>query len=218
MFRSDPGRSHTRPCGSPDSGAHRGTSPLAWLPALVLPVIVALAAAPGCLRAQPYAEEDRDWGVAATSTLRRPPYTAPTPTRIPGGNVLTTMALNQMLKSEARLWLIDVASGDGHQSVAGAHWIPGAGHGTNFLDPLQSLMKERLARLSGGDLSSPLVFFCVNAQCWLSYNAALRAIALGYSRVFWYRGGIEAWRRAGLPLVRVAHERSLDAPMPESRN
>jgi len=179
---------------------------------------VALAAAPGCLLAQPHAEEDRDWGVAATSVLRRPPYTAPTPTRIPGGNVLTTMALNQMLKSEARLWLIDVASGDGHQSVAGAHWIPGAGHGTHFLDPLQSLMKERLAQLSGGDLSSPLVFFCVNAQCWLSYNAALRAIALGYSRVFWYRGGIEAWRRAGLPIVRVAHERSLDAPLPESKN
>lgn len=185
---------------------------------LVLCIAVALAAAPGGLLAQPYAQEDRDWGVAATSALRRPPYTAPTPTRIPGGQVLTTTVLNEMLNSATRPTLIDVASGDGHQSVAGAHWIPGAGHGTHFLDPLQSLMKERLARLSGGDLSSPLVFFCVNAQCWLSYNAALRAIALGYSRVFWYRGGIEAWRKAGLPIVRVAHARALDAPQPESRN
>ena len=180
--------------------------------------IVALAAAPCSVLAQPYAEEDRDWGIAATSALRRPPYTAPTPTRIAGGNVLTTTALNRMLQSGTRPTLIDVASGEGHVSIAGARWIPGAGHGTHFLDPLQSLMKERLARLSGGDLSMPIVFFCVNSQCWLSYNAALRAIALGYSQVFWYRGGIEAWRRAGLPLARVAPAPALDAPQPQNKN
>jgi PQQ-dependent catabolism-associated CXXCW motif protein len=50
----------------------------------------------------------------------------------------------------------------------------------------------------------PLVFFCVNSQCWLSYNASLRAAALGYTNVYWYRGGIESWRAAGLPLARVA--------------
>jgi len=185
---------------------------------LIFCVVLALSAATRGLLAQTYAEEDRDWGVAATSALRRPPYSAPTPTRIAGGNVLTTSALNVMLKSGTRPALIDVASGEGHVSLAGARWIPGAGHGTHFVDPLQSLMKERLARLSGGDLSMPIVFFCVNAQCWLSYNAALRAIALGYTRVFWYRGGIEAWRSAGLPLARVAPEPALDAPKPESRN
>jgi hypothetical protein len=35
----------------------------------------------------------------------------------------------------------------------------------------------------------------------MSYNAALRAINLGYKNVLWYRGGIEAWQRAGLPLT-----------------
>ena len=29
-------------------------------------------------------------------------------------------------------------------------------------------------------------------------NAALRAINLGYKQVLWYRGGIEAWQKAGL--------------------
>jgi len=31
-------------------------------------------------------------------------------------------------------------------------------------------------------------------------NAALRAINLGYTKVLWYRGGVEARQQAGLPL------------------
>ena len=34
----------------------------------------------------------------------------------------------------------------------------------------------------------------------MSYNASLRAINLGYTNVLWYRGGIEAWKQAGLPV------------------
>jgi rhodanese-related sulfurtransferase len=43
------------------------------------------------------------------------------------------------------------------------------------------------------------VFFCSGVRCWLSYNAALRAVRGGYANVYWYRGGIDAWRAAGLP-------------------
>ncbi|MND08271.1 hypothetical protein D3C83_307850 [compost metagenome] len=45
------------------------------------------------------------------------------------------------------------------------------------------------------------MFFCVDTECWLSYNAALRAIRLGYSNVMWYRGGISAWSAAELPMA-----------------
>jgi rhodanese-related sulfurtransferase len=31
----------------------------------------------------------------------------------------------------------------------------------------------------------------------MSYNAALRAINLGYRNVLWYRGGVEAWKAGG---------------------
>jgi lipoprotein NlpI len=39
----------------------------------------------------------------------------------------------------------------------------------------------------------PLIFFCAGSRCWHSYNACLRAINLGYTRVYWYRGGLWAW-------------------------
>ncbi len=32
----------------------------------------------------------------------------------------------------------------------------------------------------------------------MSYNASLRAIRVGYRQVFWYRGGLSAWRSEGL--------------------
>jgi rhodanese-related sulfurtransferase len=40
-------------------------------------------------------------------------------------------------------------------------------------------------------------------MCWLSRNATVRTVALGYSQVYWYRGGRNAWIAAGLPLQPV---------------
>lgn len=156
-----------------------------------------------CAGAFAFAEEERDWGVAPTREIRQPPYTAPTPVEIPGARWVRTEELKTMLVRKPLPLLIDVASGEGHFTLKDALWMPGAGRGGHYLDPVQAGLAERLAELTSGDKSRPIVFFCVNAQCWLSYNASLRAVALGYTRVHWYRGGVEAWRAAGLPLERV---------------
>ena len=51
--------------------------------------------------------------------------------------------------------------------------------------------------MTAGNLATPLVFYCLSTECWMSYNAALRAINMGFTNVLWYRGGIEAWKAAG---------------------
>ena len=151
-----------------------------------------------------YADENVDWGIAASNRLRQAPYHGPTPLTIPGAQVLQTRELQAMLAGAAPPVLIDVLSEGGHVTLAGAVWISGAGRGTNFMDPVQSVLAQLLAQLSGGDKSRGLVFFCASSQCWLSYNAALRAVAAGYDRVYWYRGGIESWGAAGLPTARTS--------------
>ena len=50
-----------------------------------------------------------------------------------------------------------------------------------------------------------LVFYCL-ADCWMSWNAAKRALSLGYSNVAWYREGTDGWRAAGLPLQEATPE------------
>jgi PQQ-dependent catabolism-associated CXXCW motif protein len=44
-----------------------------------------------------------------------------------------------------------------------------------------------------------VVIYCL-ANCWMSWNAAKRASALGYSNVVWFPEGTDGWLAAGLPL------------------
>jgi PQQ-dependent catabolism-associated CXXCW motif protein len=178
----------------------------AWLKFLVFVAALSLSAgafAQQAAGAQNFAGEDRDWGVAPTLYLRQQPYHAPTPRAIPGAQVVTTLELRAMLANPAPPVLIDVMTGEGHLTVAGANWIANAGRGTNFLDPVQSNLIRLLAQLTGNDKARALVFFCLSSECWLSYNAALRAVVAGYGKVYWYRGGIEAWAAAGLPTAKT---------------
>lgn len=147
-----------------------------------------------------YADEARDWGVPPTKVLRTVGYHAPTPLAIPGGRMVTTLELKSLLEAEPRPYLIDVLGGGVHRTLAGAFWMIGAGAG-DFSKDEEQRFASAIAGFAGGDKARPMVFFCVDAECWLSYNAALRAIALGYTSVMWYRGGIAAWRVAELPMA-----------------
>ena len=143
-----------------------------------------------------YADEDKDWGVPPTRVLRTVGYHGPTPRQIPGGRVVTTGELKALLEQEPRPYVIDVLGGGIHRTIAGAFWMLGSGAGDMSKDE-EIRFAKAIAAFAGGDKGRPMVFFCVDTQCWLSYNAALRAIALGYTNVMWYRGGIAAWRVAG---------------------
>ena len=185
---------------------HEG--PVRWFAtAVAIASVCVLLAAAGSVSAQTsesgYADEDRDWGVAPTNRLRQEPYHAPTPREIPGALVVQTRELRAMLASTVPPIVIDVLSEEGHVTLAGALWLSGAGRGTNFVDPVQAVLAPLLGQLTDGDKARAMVFFCASSQCWLSYNAALRAAAAGYTKVYWYRGGIEAWVEAGLPTARA---------------
>jgi PQQ-dependent catabolism-associated CXXCW motif protein len=150
-----------------------------------------------CLAAPAIANEDIDYGLAPVSTLRTADYHAPTPREVPGAKTIGTIALRDSLQAQPQPLLFDVLGGEVHASLPGAIWLPGAGRGQSFTDTVQARIAQTLQALTKDDRRRPLVFFCQGPQCWLSYNAALRAVALGYEAVFWYRGGIEAWSAAG---------------------
>src|SRR5262249_16667725 len=91
-----------------------------------------------------------------------------------------------------------------HMTLPTTWWWRAAGHYPNENDAraINGLFVGLLAT-SVPKRDTPLVFFCHSSKCWLSYNAALRAIGAGYTNVLWYRGGIAAWKAAGLPLVKA---------------
>ena len=62
-----------------------------------------------------------------------------------------------------------------------------------------------LAKVTHGDRTRLIVLYCL-ADCWMSWNAAKRALAIGYSNVAWYREGTDGWLAAGLPLKEATPE------------
>lgn len=145
------------------------------------------------------ADEDSDFGVAPVASLRLGNLSAPTPREVPGARTIRTAELRERLRAAdtAPPLLFDVLGGEQHDSLPGAIWLPGAGRGDAFDDALQAQLARLLRTATKGEADRAMVFFCQGTACWLSYNAALRAVALGYRQVYWYRGGIEAWLAAG---------------------
>ena len=150
-----------------------------------------------------YDNEGQDFGVAPTTAIRTSSFEAPTPLTIAGATTITTPQLQQMLAAAKPPVLIDVLGGDVTLSLPGAIWLRGGGLGTSIRDDLQPQLAAKLAMLTGNDKTRSIVVFCLSRTCWLSHNTAVRAVALGYTSVFWYRGGRNAWRAAGLPLLPV---------------
>ncbi|MEQ1696374.1 MAG: PQQ-dependent catabolism-associated CXXCW motif protein [Hyphomicrobiaceae bacterium] len=84
-----------------------------------------------------------------------------------------------------------------HPSIAGAIWLPNVGYGV-LSEQARSYFETHLTQFTLNDKAKPLVFFCLR-DCWMSWNAAKRAIALGYSSVYWFPDGTDAWEEGGYP-------------------
>ncbi len=142
--------------------------------------------------------EEQDFGIEPVRELHSGPMHGPTPTRIPGGLVVTTEALFMTLqKNPQGILIFDVLGGNA--ILPGAVAAAPASQPGSFNDQTQQEFGKFLQQATNGNKAQPILFYCQSPQCWMSYNAALRAINLGYSQVLWYRGGIEAWQMAGLP-------------------
>ncbi len=146
--------------------------------------------------------ERQDMGVRASAELHGGAPHGPTPNTIPGGQVITTKGLLPLLQQQGLGTVVFDALG-AQQSLPNAVPAAWAAQAGSFDDPVQQQMAQMLRQLTRGNNAVPLVFYCGGPQCWMSYNAALRAIRLGYRNVLWYRGGLEAWQRAGLETVPV---------------
>jgi PQQ-dependent catabolism-associated CXXCW motif protein len=148
-----------------------------------------------------YADENKDFGVAAHRSLETNVGT-PTPVALPSdiGKTISTEQLDELMIKHNPL-LIDVLNGNHDYTIRNAFYLPEGGQPGNFADANQKSFEEALAILAVGQTDKPIVFFCLGARCWESYNAVLRARSAGYTNLFWYRGGLQAWMEAGYPII-----------------
>jgi len=103
-------------------------------------------------------------------------------------------------RDEDGTWRLAIA----RPSIPGAHWFPEAGRGILAPD-IGPWFRRGIARLTKGVKSRRIVTFCL-ADCWMSWNAARRLRALGYTNVWWLAEGTDGWRDLGLPLANAVPE------------
>lgn len=145
------------------------------------------------------------------------PINSAVPATIAGGQVIHASELAELLKHSPAV-VIDVSnapkkpagtSADApwlplpHEAIPGCSWIPGAGMG-EIQPEVDDHYREHLSRQTRGNPDHPVVIYC-HERCWLSWNAAKRAISYGYRRVYWFPEGIEGWRAEGFA-TEVIHD------------
>lgn len=82
--------------------------------------------------------------------------------------------------------------------IAKANSVPYAEKSAKAINfnPLQDHFD--LTRLPA-DKKAGIVFYCNAGPCWKGYKAAATAIAAGYKKVYWLRGGLPEWKDKGYP-------------------
>ena len=150
-------------------------------------------------------------------SYRQSDYRAPTPATLKGARVLTTGEAAAMWRAGSAAFIdvlpqaprpkglpADVVWRDKPRfDIPGSAWLPDTGYGELAPVMLDYFRRGLDKALAGG--ARPLVFYCLK-DCWMSWNAARRALELGYTNVDWYPGGSDGWAATGLPLEKRTPE------------
>ena len=138
-------------------------------------------------------------------------YRAPVPATLSGARTLTTAAAHAIWKSGEAAFIdvlphpprpADLPSGTiwrerERLDIPGSLWLPDTGYG-ELAPATEGYFRRGLERATGADKDRLLVIYC-QKDCWMSWNAGKRALALGYRKVAWYPDGTDGWQQAELP-------------------
>jgi PQQ-dependent catabolism-associated CXXCW motif protein len=150
--------------------------------------------------------------VAEPDGYRLEDYRAPTPATLRGARVIGTDEAETIWRSHSASFVDvlpraprprDLPAGTiwrdkPRANIPGSIWLPDTGYG-QLASSMAGYFNKGLEKATDGNRARTLVLYCL-ADCWMSWNAAKRALSLGYSNVAWYPEGTDGWLAAGLPL------------------
>jgi PQQ-dependent catabolism-associated CXXCW motif protein len=156
--------------------------------------------------------------VPEPDSYRLEDYRAPTPATLQGAAAIGTQEAEKIWRShdasfidvmprpprprnlpEGTLWRDKPRA-----NIPDSIWLSDTGYG-ELAPSMADYFSRGLEKATRGDRARLIVLYCL-ADCWMSWNAAKRALALGYLNVAWYRDGTDGWLAAGLPLQDAAPE------------
>jgi PQQ-dependent catabolism-associated CXXCW motif protein len=168
-----------------------------------LVLLLCLAVVAGAAEQQPPVEP---------SGYRMEDYRGPTPATLAGATILSTDDAHALWKQRTASF-IDVLPRPPRPAglpastiwrpkprsdIPDSVWLPDTGYGA-LAPAMEQYFEHGLAQASAGNHERMLVFYCLD-NCWMSWNAAKRAMTIGYTHVGWYRDGTDGWEAQGFPV------------------
>lgn len=138
-------------------------------------------------------------------------YRADVPATIKGATVVSTEEAIALWQEKAAVF-IDVLPHDEkprnlpegtiwrekvRENIPGSVWLANVGYGV-LNKETETYFRKALKALLGDDKDRKVLFYCLE-NCWMSWNAAKRAVEWGYRSVFWYPFGTDGWIAAKQP-------------------
>ena len=173
---------------------------------VALPVLAAGDAAP---------ETERSAGARAVvpepDGYRMDDYRAPVPATLSGATVVDTAEAGRL--HDDGVPFVDVLPRvprpknlpkgtlwrpEPRQDIPGSIWLVDTGYG-ELAPIMERYLFDGIERITAGDKAARILFYC-KRDCWMSYNAAKRAVGAGYTSVYWYPDGTDGWSEADRPL------------------
>lgn len=151
-------------------------------------------------------------GVDEPAGYRLDEYRAPVPDTLRGATVATTEEAEALWRAKKAVFF-DVMPNTPkptnlpagtiwrdkvRKDIPGSIWLANVGYGA-ISEETAGYFRQGLAAAAGTDKSRTILFYCMT-NCWMSWNAAKRAVEWGYSSVIWYPLGADGWEGANLPL------------------
>ncbi|CAD5374193.1 Sulfurtransferase [Rubrivivax sp. A210] len=125
-----------------------------------------------------------------------------TPVSLPGATVVDVAEVQRLLAQGAVLVDTRTEKEFKQSRINGARHVPY--HEKSLKDVAYDPKLDDFAGLAALDKKLPTIFHCNGAECWKSYKASRAALAAGFSKVYWFRGGMPAWAAATTTRVALA--------------
>ncbi|WP_103225455.1 PQQ-dependent catabolism-associated CXXCW motif protein [Roseibium marinum] len=157
-------------------------------------------------------------GVPEPDDYREEPYRGPVPETLSGGTVVSSEEAHALWQTGDAAF-IDVLPrapkpenlpagtiwrDKPRLSIPGSLWLPNVGYG-RIAEITSEYFRSGLEKATGGDTARPVLFFCLD-ECWMSWNAARRALEYGYETVYWYPEGTDGWTFEDFPVEELQPE------------
>lgn len=123
---------------------------------------------------------------------------ADTPASLAGAKVVKADEAKKLADAGAAMIDTRVATENAEKTIKGSKNVVYKEKSAKVADFDAGADQFDLAKLPA-DKAAPIVFFCNGPECWKSYKGSTAALKAGYSKVFWFRGGMPEWVAAGLP-------------------